>query len=85
MVLRTCSDTISVLGMAKDQEPSEFMGSNDIAKRHNCSRTHAWRLMRSGAFGPVVDMAREGALRSQFRVRRSGVEQWEQSRELNAS
>lgn len=59
-----------------------LIGSVRIARRLDTSRTQAWRLMSAGAFGQVFDIAPEGALRAQLRVKASGVQAWLDSREL---
>ena len=68
-----------------DEDLDTRIGSIGIAVWLGTSRTSAWRLMRSGAFGNPEDIAPEGARRAQLRVRRSGVQAWLDSRQLEAS
>lgn len=60
-----------------DQDP--LVGSADIAKRLSVTVEYARQLMTGGEFGDLYAVGR-GEIRTAWRVRRSAVDTWIESR-----
>lgn len=71
-------DVDDVPEVNRPQDADRLLSPGDVAYRLGLSRTQAWRLMRAGVLGPVVDVAY--GTRTTPRVRRGDLDAWVESR-----
>lgn len=66
-----------------NQVTPSYLGVPEIAQRLGISRTHAWRLMARGDFGPLIDISSPDSTKGRWKASAEKVDAWQAERSFD--